>query len=451
MAFAKYDVSRRHLLQGAAVSVAALAGVNRAPSMAKVAAAQAGPVTLEFWNPATSPATSGLIVEMVDEFNKTVGAEQGIVVNNVIKENDPDYAPYTTAMTSSGSPDVVMTFAYDPVVSWAANGFIQPLDSFAEALGIEEDQFFSVAWRMINFGGHIWGLLQEFDFEQLWWNTDIYSGPAPKTIDELDALAEEYTLFDDAGNLTQAGFIPWLDSTDGKLWNTMWGGSFYDIDARKWTIDRPENRQFLEWFQKYVEMYGGRDKVDALDSSLPREYGDIFQYGVVAFAMEAEYLPGNLIEQGIELNYEIAHPPTANGVPYGTAVTNGGNVLVLPTNSGQPDAAAVFIQYMGDIDAVLAWCVANGNMPPIKSAAASPEFTEAWSILDPYTESLELGHMEPPNPSPVYPVFSELIGTAMDEVTYSGRSPEEALADVAVGVAEAVAQFQQTHPDWEGE
>jgi hypothetical protein len=59
--------------------------------------------------------------------------------------------------------------------------------------------------------------------------------------------------------------------------------------------------------------------------------------------------------------------------------------------------------------------------------------------------------MEPPNPSPVYPVFSELIGTAMDEVTYSGRSPEEALADVALGVAEAVAQFQQTHPDWEGE
>ena len=68
----------------------------------------------------------------------------------------------------------------------------------------------------------------------------------------------------------------------------MWGGQFYDADARKWTIDTPENAQFLEWFLKYVDLLGGRDKSDALESSVPQTYGDIFQYGKVAFALEGE-------------------------------------------------------------------------------------------------------------------------------------------------------------------
>ena len=65
----------------------------------------------------------------------------------------------------------------------------------------------------------------------------------------------------------------------------------YDVDDRKWTINTPENRKFLEWFLKYVDLLGGRDKSDALESSMPRVYGDIFQYGKVAFALEGEYLP----------------------------------------------------------------------------------------------------------------------------------------------------------------
>ena len=31
-------------------------------------------------------------------------------------------------MSSPGSPDVVMTYSYDPFVPWMANGYLLPMD-----------------------------------------------------------------------------------------------------------------------------------------------------------------------------------------------------------------------------------------------------------------------------------------------------------------------------------
>jgi ABC-type glycerol-3-phosphate transport system substrate-binding protein len=303
---------------------------------------------------------------------------------------------------------------------------------------------------MLNFAGHTWGLLQEFDFLEFFTNTAIHSGPPPKTIDELDALAKEYTTFDASDELVQAGFIPWMNFT-GQLWNAQWGGSYYDTTARKWTINTPENAQHLQWFLKYVELFGGREKTDALESSVPRTFGDIFQYGKVAFALEPEFIPAELKKQGLELTYAVSNAPTAGDVPYGTATTVGGNLFLLPTNAPHPDEAAVFIQYMGSKDGVLRWCLPAENIPPIKAAALDPAFLQQLPHLKPWIDALQSDHMLPPTPSPVYPLFTQLRDQAIDEVTYKQKSPEEALAAVAQAIADEVKRFQQAHPDWEGE
>ncbi|HEX5500117.1 MAG TPA: extracellular solute-binding protein, partial [Thermomicrobiales bacterium] len=234
---AQFD--RRTLLRRAAIAGATIPalGTALAPTSGRRAAA-ADPVNLEFWTPANDPVGSGIITKLVDGFNSSVGQEKGIHVNARIKPipDNGDYVQYTTAMTSSGSPDVVMTYTYDPVVSWAANGFLKPIDSYAEAVGINEDDFFPIAWSMIDFDDHIWGLLQEFDFNEFWTNTAIHAGDPPKTFDELDALAAKYNKFDADGNLVQAALIPWM-RFQGRDWNAVWGGNFYDIDNRKWTIN----------------------------------------------------------------------------------------------------------------------------------------------------------------------------------------------------------------------
>ncbi len=69
----------------------------------------------------------------------------------------------------------------------------------------------------------------------------------------------------------------------------------------------------LEWFIKYADLLGGRDKSDAFEASVPKVYGDIFQSGVIAFAQEGEYVPPMLKASGIELDYGISHVADGRG------------------------------------------------------------------------------------------------------------------------------------------
>jgi multiple sugar transport system substrate-binding protein len=296
--------------------------------------------------------------------------------------------------------------------------------------------------------------LQEFDFNRFWWNKAIHAGDPPKTIDELDALAKEYTTFDSDGNITQAGFIPWLHwqgAITGSEWNAMWGGRWYDPEARKWTINTDENRQMLEWFVKYADLLGGRDKSDAYEAAIPKVYGDVFQPGGVAFAQEGEYVPPMIEATGVTLEYGIDQTPTAPEVPLGTGVTTGGNLFLLPTNAPHPEEAAAFIQYMGSGDAVLKWCLPNSNFPPTKAAAEDPSFTKELPLLKPWYDALQANHMVPPSSSPQLALFSQEIISTIDVVTYKQKSPADALTDLEAKIGDAVKQFQQAHPEWEGE
>ena len=443
-------LNRRSLIQRSAAGASALALSSTAATASRAFAAQDA-VALEFWSPAVDPGGAEIITQLVDDYNAGPGSEKGITVNLRLKTDDADYVDYTTAMTSSGSPDVVMTYSYTPVGAWAANGFIQPMDDAAAAAGIKEEDFFPITWDMISFGGHIWGLLQEFDFYMLWWNKAIHDGEAPVTFDDIDAMAAEYNVTDSNGNLTQAGFIPW-SAEEAHVWNNQWGGSFYDFDNRAWTIDKPENEAFLEWFLKYVDMFGGRDKADALQTSVPTEDIDIFQYGKVAFAQQGEWVPSNLKALELDLQFGITDLPVSDGVVEGTNTTVGGNLFLLPTNAKHPDEAVHFIQHMaGSTDGVLAWCVPNGNMPPLSDPAALQAVQDEWPDLGPYFDTLAKDQMVAPISSPQTALFNQLIGDAVDAVTYKESSPADALAGVAQEIKSAVERFQNDHPDWEGE
>ncbi len=444
----KKAIKRGTFLQAAGATAAGAALVSTGAGKALASSSKA-PVTLEFWNPATDPTGKIIIAKIVDNFNATVGKSNGIFVHNRPTPGDHGYVKYTTAMTSSGSPDVIMTYDYSPVSLWAANGFIKPLDGYAKTVGIKEGDFFPIAWNMMNFGGHIWGLLQEFDFNQLFWNKDIHHGAPPKTLDELDAWAAKYNKFDTKGNLVQAGIIPW--SQGGQDWCILLGGRLFDPNTSKWTINTPENRRFLDWFLKYVDKFGGRAKSDALESATPKIYGDIFLYGKTAFALEGEYVPLEVKQLGLKkLRYGIAHSPTGPGVPYGSNVTGGGNLFLLPTKSPHPREAAILIQYLGGTQAVMDWNLGVSNIAPVKAAVFDPSYEKKMPWIKAWVDTLEFNHMVAPYQSTQVSLFNTLMGTAIQEVTYKKKTPTQALADVESKVAAAEQKFKQFHPGWSG-
>ena len=86
-------------------------------------------MTVEFWNPGVDLLGGPIIKKLVDEFNATEGQEAGIVVNSVPVAGT-EMTKYTTAMSTPASPDLVMTYSYDPYIPWVANGFLQPMDQY---------------------------------------------------------------------------------------------------------------------------------------------------------------------------------------------------------------------------------------------------------------------------------------------------------------------------------
>jgi len=73
MASARFN--RRTLLQQAAVGAAALPAMGALTSARSAAAPAAQAVELEFWTPANDPVGSGVINDLTDEFNSTIGTE----------------------------------------------------------------------------------------------------------------------------------------------------------------------------------------------------------------------------------------------------------------------------------------------------------------------------------------------------------------------------------------
>ena len=457
-------MNRRKFLVGTGAALAAGVAVPGLVRPGALAAEEDGDLSaqattnLEFWNPANDPTGSKIIGGLVNSFNKTIGKNKGIHVANITKAvGTAGYVQYTTAMSSTGSPDVVMTYAYNPVAGWAGNGFLKPLDSYAKHLGIDQSQFFPSAWRMVNFGGHTWGLLQEFDMNMLAYNTTIHKGAPPQTIDELNALHKEYTTFDSNGHLTQVGIVPWNQGTlaDATDWCPMFGGSFYDQENLKWTIDKSDNLPFLEWVQNVASVMHGRAEADLLVSGVnPNINGqDIFTLGKAVFELEGEYVQQvwKVQDFSISSQYGIAPDPTANGVPHGAGVVAGGNVFVLPSKSPHPEEAAQFIQYMGGATAVRGWCLPNANLPPVKSYGESTGFQNSWPFMSTFIDTLKSKPVTPATPSPQFALFETIMGTAIDSVSYGKSTPKEALSSVSSRIAQEVARFKQQNPKWQGE
>jgi maltose-binding protein MalE len=359
-------------------------------------------------------------------------------------------------MTSSGSPDAIMTYAYDQVPSWAANGFIQPMDQYAKQVGIKQSDYFPFTWNMMNYSGHIWGLLQEFDLYLFFYDQGRHHGAAPTTIDQLDALSQRYTKFDKHGDLQQVGIVPW-EQGDHLVWGALWGAQFYDRSALKWTINTPQNRRFLEWYLKYVHMVGGPAKAAALVTTVQKGYqGDLFTGGKAVFGLEGQWMNKQMKTVAPKIKFGIAPLPHTKYVPYKTALTEGGNLFLLPTKSPHPKESAFFIRYMASASSVFRWDVTGGDLPPLRDVAlVKNSLGRKWLKNNPldshYVDVLKAGHVQGPIPSPHLPFFNDQMTAAIQEVIFKRQTPAQALAGVAQKVGDQVSQFKSLHPTWKGE
>jgi ABC-type glycerol-3-phosphate transport system substrate-binding protein len=454
-------LGRRDFLRLGAGTAAGAALLSAGPLTGLAAASSLTQIT--FWNPSGDALGDPITKRMVTAYNATQGKVDGIHVNQASVSTADNSIKFTTGMTTGASPDLVQTYSYNIVVNWAASGFLQPVDKYFHQLGWNKDQFWPYVWQMMYLNGHVWGLLQEWDADLLYYNKKIHAGPPPTTTDEIDALSKKYTKFDSAGNLVQVGVIPWEQggfSTGGYGdWGLIFGAEFYDFANGKWTITKRQNQRFLEWYLKYTEMLGGRGKADALVSATPSTYGpgDIFNYGKSAFSMEGEWFPKELIatagKSASALDYGIQTKLiTAPGINSGKmCMIVGANLFCIPKHSKNPAEAAKFMKYMVETPQLVSWSIPIGQGMPTKAASQAPALLKALPFMENWNNAAKGGYFEAEPTSPIFPTFDTAMGVAIENVTRKKQTPAQGLQYVDNQVSQALERFKLTNPTWPSE
>lgn len=430
----------------ASSAAAATTASASAPAATQAAVNKSG-IVLQFWNPATDKLGAKIITELVNEFNQQSTDFQA---KDVVIVSSDHYTKYVTAIASGQAPDAIMTYDYTPIVTWSSQGLIQPLDAYAAQAGVQQSDYFPIAWEMINFNGHLWGFLQEFDFNILSWNQDLFTAAGldpnkpPQTIDEMDAMAPKLLKKKSDGSLAQIPFAPWVTGSP-LLWSAVWGGSYFDVTKSEYTIVTDPNVKSLEWYVKYADLLGGPDKVTSFTKLFTGNQTP-FYAGQMAMEGMGEYTPITMPDNAPKLKYGLAYLPTASGVPYGTGQTDGGNVFVIPKGVQHVAESVNFIKWMGGAKAVLQWNVEENNVPPVQSVAFSPDFAKQVPLMTKWIDMLKENHMVPPVISPVVDYFNDQLTFATQQVIYKKSSPKDALTQLDQKVKAQLAQYQKSHP-----
>ena len=246
------------------------------------------------------------------------------------------------AIEGGNPPDMVSLWSQ--AYSWGPRGLLQPLEDYAAADGFDGEGWSVPAWEALWSEGHLWGTGHTLNVWGLHLNREqleaegVDADNLPTEIAGLDELGERMTTWDDDGNLTRLGFLPWQNSN---LWHWGWahGASFYDEDTDTITADQDEGLlQALEWFRSYADKYD-IEKIDRFRSGFGRatmSSDDPWYVGKVSMQIDGSWKRSWIPRYAPDLNYTVAKSPAAPGIGH-TSLVEIGAMFNVPTGAKNPE------------------------------------------------------------------------------------------------------------------
>src|SRR5437868_3720966 len=116
------------------------------------------------------------------------------------------------ATAGGNPPDVAGLWDYNVIV-YADNNAIRPLDNYCREAGLGAKDYVPAYWDLCTHRGHVFAMPTTPASVALHWNRKLFREAGldpnrpPKTIEELDAMAEKLTKRDATGQIVQSGFL----------------------------------------------------------------------------------------------------------------------------------------------------------------------------------------------------------------------------------------------------
>ncbi len=336
-------------------------------------------VTVSFWYPHTG-LYGDVIRSLVDMFNKE-SATVSVKATYVPVTAGTQVSERLMAAIAGGNPPDTAYFDRFTVGSWAVRGSLTDLTDYAKALGVTSDMYYSFAWEEANYEGRLYALPHDTDDRALYYNKKVFRDAGldpekpPKTIAELDAMAEKITKKDARGRLERIGLIPWLNQGWLYGWGWVFGGEFYDPKTRKVTANDPKIVAALEWMVSYAKKYDVA-VIDSFSAAFGSEAMDPFHVGQLGTVIDGDWKLALIDKYAPDLEFGVVPFPIPPGGKLSTWA--GGWSIVVPKGAKNPKEAFEWASWFCGPKGQLLYCVATAHIPTIKEAAQDPAFWEGY-------------------------------------------------------------------------
>lgn len=358
------------------------------------------PITITFWHTRGSGANYEVLKACVDGFNSTVGAEKGIIVEEVYQGG---YAAITSAVQlacQAGEQPVVCVSSGVRVSLLLDEDIPADVSALAEASGFDRTRFFD---GLMQTPGNEDGALRSFPYIRstpvLYYNktlADSLGLTPPKTVEDLEAFAKAMFKKDESGEVLTWGFELTNDITflQGTLLWSLGEPLVGENGTSPCLTGSSMERTLTDWLRWIDE--GWCRPYDATNAgTICNEMLTAGKLGCfVASCASLTNLRKSTREAGIELG--VAYFPYYNepGCSIG-----GGNIFVVGKNNTEEQIAAgwEFVQYVLADEQVAAEAIGSGYLPTTKTIVENEAMKAFWEANPEYKvayEQLAWGHCE---------------------------------------------------------
>ena len=359
-------ISRRRLVQGAAIGGAALGGA--ATMRPRRSAARQGS---EFTREASITSWGFGVQETNPLAFSRVNAFKAAFPNiqlEVVEQNSDE--KMLTAIASNSMPDLLWLDRF-ATTSWASRGVLLPLTDFIERDGYDTGRFYESALTEASYDGQVYGIPGGMDVQALYANTDALAeiGVDPASIDtanwdQLSDLGSQ--LLKQSGDVVERwGFDHRMQGGFIHLWGGVNGGVFINEDGTEVSFDDPKIVEALDWGVRTYDAQGGFQLYEAVSGGWGPD--EQVARGQVGMSMYQSWLLGVIARVNPAVNFTVLPIKMRSGE--GNFSIAGGRAWYIPAEAKDPEAAWEFIKFMHSDET---WLVGANAVKEVRQGEGAP-------------------------------------------------------------------------------
>ncbi len=322
-----------------------------------------------------------------------------------------------TAIAAGAAPDVV-ELGNTWVASFASQGVLrevhpEDLTKYKDFPGMNSAEYLG------RYYGYPWllGTRAMFYNVDLMIKAGLDPDKPPETWDDLlNAVQKISKLSGVYGIGLPAGevYSPWQEWFLLALWGN--GGDVVSKDLKKAVLNSPQNKETARFYQE-LSRYALKSK--------QKDLGEAFGEGRVGFLVSGAWSIGTLAQSYPNLNYGVCLIPRPNKPNGIHASFLGGEILAIPSQTKNLDAARKLINYLMRPEVAMIITKHYPGVYPADPKAVNDPWFEDNPLHKVFFEQLKTAFPVPPTPA--WPKIEDILTNVVDDLIVNYKNVDEVL------------------------